>query len=131
MYTKWLLVLCFVYFSLNISCAQDLGDPLIDNTKQPTEIKSESITKKSNKVTTVKVSSSTTAAPKPAVTVDNVTKCAKNDSNCQEYGGIWKKIQDNKGMLLRTLYVLIGITSIVIIYFVLRAWRLRRRRSYC
>lgn len=122
MCSKWLLVISLVCFSLTISFAQDPQDPSLPS---PPSIKSEpeSVTTKSNKVTTITVSTSTTPVPKPSVTVDNSTKCAKNDTQCQEYGGIWKKLQDNKGMLLRTLYVLIGITSIVIVYFVVRAWR--------
>jgi ABC-type transport system substrate-binding protein len=39
-------------------------------------------------------------------------------------GGIFQQIKDNKDMLTRTFYVMLGVTSIVVIYFVVRAWRL-------
>ena len=36
---------------------------------------------------------------------------------------IYNKMAENKDMLLRTLYVLIGVTALVIVYFMARAWR--------
>ncbi|KAH9520389.1 hypothetical protein Btru_060643 [Bulinus truncatus] len=42
---------------------------------------------------------------------------------------IMAKIEDNKDMLLRTLYVTLGVTGIVIIYFIVRAVRLRKKRT--
>lgn len=42
---------------------------------------------------------------------------------------IFESIKDNKDMLMRAFYVLIGVTAIVMIYFGVRAWRLRRKRN--
>lgn len=39
------------------------------------------------------------------------------------------KVIENKGMLMRTFYVLLGVSSIVIVYFVIRAWRIRRKHG--
>ncbi|GFR86665.1 membrane protein FAM174-like [Elysia marginata] len=55
----------------------------------------------------------------------NVTIC-KDDGYVNS---ILSQMSENKGMLWRTLCVSLGVTGIVIIYFVIRAVRLRRRRS--
>ncbi|CAE1169047.1 unnamed protein product [Acanthosepion pharaonis] len=78
--------------------------------------------------------SSTTVLPQGSTTTSG---CDKNSSSCNnntnihtsKYHNIMRQIQNNKGMLLRTLYVLIGVTSVVVIYFAVKAVRLRRRRS--
>ncbi|XP_048736276.1 membrane protein FAM174-like [Ostrea edulis] len=44
-------------------------------------------------------------------------------------GGIMETITNNKDMLMRAFYVLIGITAIVVVYFGVKAWRLRRKRN--
>lgn len=54
---------------------------------------------------------------------NNATKEMKGDE------GLYEKLKANKDMLMRTFYVLLGVTSIVIIYFVIRAWRSKRRYS--
>ncbi|GAB1606144.1 hypothetical protein Ahia01_000896800 [Argonauta hians] len=80
-------------------------------------------------------------APFSTVTPPTSTTClpSSNSSSCingtvtnsytSSYRHIVDEIQKNKGMLLRTLYVLIAITSIVVIYFIIKSLRLRRRRS--
>lgn len=47
----------------------------------------------------------------------NTTELQKGDEN------LYEKVVKNKAMLMRTFYVLLGVTSIVVIYFVIRAWR--------
>ncbi|RUS76604.1 hypothetical protein EGW08_015646 [Elysia chlorotica] len=42
---------------------------------------------------------------------------------------ILSQMSENKGMLWRTLCVSLGVTGIVVVYFVVRAVRLRKRRS--
>ncbi|XP_060072150.1 membrane protein FAM174A-like [Ylistrum balloti] len=67
-----------------------------------------------------------TAAPvKPTVSKDNST----SNNTDSDSDGFLGSLVENKDMLLRTLYVLIGVTSVVILYFVFRAWRIRGRRS--
>ncbi|XP_061174077.1 membrane protein FAM174A-like [Saccostrea echinata] len=59
----------------------------------------------------------------------NTNDTAKNGT--EEMGG-GKGILDfgeNKGMFMRAFYVLIGITAIVVVYFGVRAWRVRRKRN--
>ena len=81
------------------------------------------------------VPTSTAKPSKPsvnAITVAAASNCTNNASCVNKTQGndetsLWNKVkhsvQENKGMLLRTFYVLIGLTAIVIIYFVVRAWR--------
>lgn len=74
--------------------------------------------------------SSTTVLPQGSTTTSG---CDKNSSSCysnnntnihtSKYHNIMRQIQNNKGMLLRTLYVLIGVTSVVVIYFAVKAVR--------
>lgn len=72
-----------------------------------------------------------------ATGVENMPNCSlpslSNSTLCKDdtesYGSILNKMAENKGMLWRTLCVSLGVTGIVIIYFVVRAVRLRRRRS--
>ncbi|GFO11782.1 membrane protein fam174-like [Plakobranchus ocellatus] len=54
-----------------------------------------------------------------------------NDTRCKDDVpvGTLLRLSQNKAMLLRTLYVSLGVTGIVVCYFVVRAVRLRRRRS--
>ncbi|XP_033749202.1 membrane protein FAM174-like [Pecten maximus] len=82
--------------------------------------KRDSVSKKSTAPET-----DTVAPVKPPVSKDNST------SNSTDAGadGFFGSLVENKDMLLRTLYVLIGVTSVVILYFVFRAWRIRGRRS--
>ncbi|OWF41622.1 membrane protein FAM174-like [Mizuhopecten yessoensis] len=68
---------------------------------------------------------STTETVKPEVSKDNSTSNGTDPND----DGFFGTIVENKDMLLRTLYVLIGVTSVVILYFVFRAWRIRGRRS--
>ena len=71
--------------------------------------------------------SKTTNTEKPGVTsTQNSTQSPANETKSSDsgLGGILHKLQDNKGMLLRTFYVLMGVTTIVVFYFVVRAWRL-------
>ena len=52
----------------------------------------------------------------------NTTARKKNETETG-FNGFMKDLEDNKGMLLRTFYVLMGVTAIVVVYFIIRAWR--------
>ncbi|XP_063433095.1 membrane protein FAM174A-like [Mytilus trossulus] len=52
------------------------------------------------------------------------TNCTKDKSD-----GSLLHMFNNKPMLMRAFYVLLAVTSIVIVYFVVRALRIRRKRS--
>ena len=60
---------------------------------------------------------------------NNVTKKPNNTSehciNCTktEDQNIFQHLLNNKPMLMRAFYVLLAVTSIVVVYFVMRAWR--------
>ncbi|GAB6032388.1 hypothetical protein CHUAL_011027 [Chamberlinius hualienensis] len=43
--------------------------------------------------------------------------------------GIRRIFKENNGAVLRAFYVVVGVTAIVIVYFVVRSVRLRRKRS--
>ncbi|ESO88182.1 hypothetical protein LOTGIDRAFT_234730 [Lottia gigantea] len=66
-------------------------------------------------------------------TNSNDTVCKDGSKNCTEnktfYGNMMNMIGENKAMLLRTLYVLIALTSIIVVYFMVRAFRLRHKRN--
>lgn len=59
----------------------------------------------------------------------NSSACHNQTTHTSRYDNLISQLQDKKGMLLRTLYVLVGVTTVVAIYFVVKAVRLRRRRS--
>lgn len=65
-----------------------------------------------------------------------ITNCTNttNDTSCEADGqgvtGYFRKmVSDNKDMLLRTFYVVISITGIIIVYFVIKMIRTRQRQS--
>lgn len=74
---------------------------------------------------------------KPTATVDAV----QNNTNTNITGNcispncttkqptFFDNILNNKPMLMRAFYVLLAVSSIVVVYFLMRAWRLRRKRS--
>ena len=70
----------------------------------------------------------TNTSPKPKANIADVNCTAGNStaSNCEK-SSIGKKLTEiiskNRGMLMRTLYVLIGVTAVVIVYFLLRTCR--------
>ena len=53
---------------------------------------------------------------------DNATECGEGVSPSLKQM-LKSMVQENKGMLSRTLYVLIGVTLIVVVYYVMRAIR--------
>ncbi|KAK0048577.1 membrane protein FAM174A [Biomphalaria pfeifferi] len=62
---------------------------------------------------------------------ENITssQCRSNSSSIiYGDGSIFDGMKD-KNMLLRTLYVTLGVTGIVIVYFIVRAIRLRKKRT--
>lgn len=79
-------------------------------------------------------SSGSTAAPKPAVTTPNRTKTTvRGGSNSTKEGGKLNGLGVDSSMIQRALYVLIGITIIGVLYFLIRAVRLKKpaqRKKY-
>ena len=70
---------------------------------------------------------STTTKQPDVVAHGNVQKNATagvNSTNSESvYHGFKKRIMENQGMLTRTMYVLIGITAIILLYFGVRMLR--------
>lgn len=67
-------------------------------------------------------------SPSKAPTPDTADlNCTGDSANCSEVGKPSTKLlammSQNKGMLTRTAYVLIGVTLIVVVYYVIRAVR--------
>ena len=60
---------------------------------------------------------------KTSLKCPNSTECIEN-SDKDGLGDFTKAIHDNSGMLFRAMFVLLGVTGIVVIYFVVRAIRL-------
>jgi len=59
---------------------------------------------------------------------NNITKKPNTTEDCNnctkaEEQNIFRDLLNNKPMLMRAFYVLLAVTSIVIVYFVMRAWR--------
>ena len=60
-----------------------------------------------------------------------ITNCTSegNDTTCKEAGGqgvtgyFRRMVSDNKDMLLRTFYVVISITGIIVVYFIIKTVR--------
>lgn len=52
-----------------------------------------------------------------------------NCTNVPKAKSFYTHIMENKEMLMRTFYVLLAVTSIVLVYFAVKAWRMRRRRN--
>lgn len=73
----------------------------------------------------------TTVASETTVTVNTtaVAPLTSTSNDTAKGKTIMETIKDNKDMLMRAFYVLIGVTAIVVIYFGVRAWRLRRKRN--
>lgn len=70
--------------------------------------------------------------PTASPTQTNSTKCpGRNQTNCnltatkdnEASDSLLGKLTKNKGMLQRAVYVLLGITAVVLVYFGLRTWR--------
>ena len=71
-----------------------------------------------------KVSTSESPAPNSLNNINTTTTVATTSpQNTTEAASFMKTIQDNSGMLLRAMYVLLGVTGIVVVYFVVRAVR--------
>lgn len=116
--TVFVLFLCILVTQNHAtSSSNDVRDADVDIAKRDVD----SVSKKSTAPET-----KTDAPVKPSVSKDNSTSNSTNSDDNDDFIG---SLVENKDMLLRTLYVLIGVTSIVILYFVFRAWRIRGRRS--
>ena len=64
------------------------------------------------------------ASSKPQHAVDNFN-CTTNATNCQSDGVGMHSLTslENKGMLMRTVYVIVGITLIIVLYFGVKTLR--------
>ncbi|XP_074650439.1 uncharacterized protein LOC141905472 [Tubulanus polymorphus] len=79
-----------------------------------------------NKISPPPSSTPSTSVNKTKCVGNNGTDCVTTSSKSRSFGDMFNQ---NKGMLLRTMYVLIGITAVVILCFAVKTIRLRRRRS--
>lgn len=61
--------------------------------------------------------SNNTSTKKPNNTEDCIN-CTKTDDH-----NIFQHLLNNKPMLMRAFYVLLALTAVVVVYFVIRAWR--------
>ena len=73
---------------------------------------------------------SVTTVKKPDAASETVDKknctAGSNETDCDDESFVtrfWDKMANNRDMLFRTMYVLLGVTGIVIIYFVVKAVR--------
>jgi hypothetical protein len=69
-----------------------------------------------------------TAPVKKPVSASDTNCTNSNSTECQPdnksfFNSMWNKVEDNKDMLMRTMYVLLGVTGIVVIYFMVKAIR--------
>lgn len=65
-----------------------------------------------------------TEVTKPLVSGDLEGNCTANGTNkCPSEGNVFQRIWENREMLMRTMYVLFAVTGIVVLYFVVRAFR--------
>lgn len=69
--------------------------------------------------------STPSVAPDTTLTVNTtaVAPLTSTSNDTVKEKTIMETIKDNKDMLMRAFYVLIGVTAIVVIYFGVRAWR--------
>lgn len=77
-------------------------------------------------LSTSSVDCSSTPSPttQPTTTVSTTTLQSNNVTiHNNDTKGIMDTLRENKGMLMRAFYVLIGVTAIVVVYFGVRAWR--------
>lgn len=74
---------------------------------------------------TQRARASTSVAQDTTLTVNStaVTPLTSTSNDTVKEKTIMETIKDNKDMLMRAFYVLIGVTAIVVIYFGVRAWR--------
>lgn len=63
-----------------------------------------------------------TTRPNDITKKPNVTEGGINSTKTEDQN-IFQHLLNNKPMLMRAFYVLLAVTSIVIVYFVMRAWR--------
>ena len=116
-------------FALLVSSATD------DNSKTVNAGNVDSVSKvgetSSDKKTEPETKSNDTTVKKPDAASESAERknCTEssNDTDCQEDQSFvtrfWDKMANNRDMLFRTMYVLLGVTGIVIIYFIVRAVR--------
>lgn len=67
--------------------------------------------------------------PQVAEADGNSTNCAGNSTNCEKSIGNYLGELYEKGTIKRAFFVLIGITALVVIYFIVRTVKSRRKRS--
>ncbi|XP_046545277.1 membrane protein FAM174B-like [Haliotis rubra] len=123
-----ILIISVLIILLEVSCASLSGETNVNSVRKSVPEAKKSVAV--HETTTLKVADAKTTT-KPTTSANetclNSTDCTKGTGNGY-FTKVMEQITKNKDMLLRTMYVLIGVTGIVIIYFVVRAWRLRSRR---
>eukprot|EP00918_Siedleckia_nematoides_P011117 GHVU01024345.1.p1 GENE.GHVU01024345.1~~GHVU01024345.1.p1 ORF type:complete len:152 (-),score=18.75 GHVU01024345.1:1064-1519(-) len=76
---------------------------------------------------------STTPIPKTTPPTDDKKNCTKsNGTDCKtelESQNLSGYFQKNRGMLMRTFYVMVGVVGIILLYFVVKTVRLQKRKS--
>ncbi|KAK7475128.1 hypothetical protein BaRGS_00033620 [Batillaria attramentaria] len=121
-----------VTFSLLVSSAHSSSEVENKNQPQVPDATGDGKPVDSPPVDTNSAPNNVSNVQKPSAASGNCTD--KNDTQCTDgtnWGitSLWSKVSQNRDMLLRTMYVLFGVTGVVIIYFVVRALRLRRKRN--
>ena len=108
------LVICVVF----ITCIRHLDSI---NTEQLEASDSKSHTINNHNV----LNDTSNIKNKPQHTTDNVyVNCTvTNMTNCENTKFEMKNLLENKGMMMRTLYVIVGITAIIIVYFGIKTIR--------
>uniref|UniRef100_A0A0L8HLI2 Uncharacterized protein n=1 Tax=Octopus bimaculoides TaxID=37653 RepID=A0A0L8HLI2_OCTBM len=105
----------------------------VNGLEQSKKIFRRQVTEKITPTTTTLKTSSSTLSPPASSSCSPSSNSANSSSSCNNgtvnnshtssFHHIVDRFQKNKGMLLRTLYVLIAITSIVVIYFAVKSLR--------
>ncbi|KAL3867392.1 hypothetical protein ACJMK2_044598 [Sinanodonta woodiana] len=118
--TFFIVVLMIIFIPRNI----------LMETKEDTTVANNSSTTASTRAR-YKTSSSTVHSISTVVNSANGTSSSQPPQNSTkpELTQFLDSLGKNKDMLLRALYVLIAVTTIVIIYFGIKAWRVHRRKS--
>lgn len=114
---KYILICVIVL--LSFGCGRCTNDDTPQKGATPTVNKNEETGQENSVHTTGKPNNNvpSNTSPNTVNVTKNGTELQKGDEN------LYEKMVKNKAMLMRTFYVLLGVTSIVVIYFVIRAWR--------
>ncbi|KAK3610171.1 hypothetical protein CHS0354_038809 [Potamilus streckersoni] len=84
---------------------------------------------KSSNVSSTTTNIASSSVTETIVNQTNTTSEMPESKTKPDFIKFFDSLGKNKDMLLRALYVLIAVTTIVIIYFGIKAWRVHRRKS--